>query len=102
MRWSLKRKLKTKKYRLRNKTVIYKVAAYGKWSLKRVVVKRELTVQRNRRNKIGQMYVTIPGETREHLPSHISVHRVGTVSEKNLKPLVQVISFLAVLNARVE
>ena len=43
-RWSLKRKIKTKKYRPRNKTAIYIVVAYGKWSLKRVVVKRELTV----------------------------------------------------------
>ena len=33
-KWSLKRKIKTKKYKLRNETVIYKVVAYGKKSLK--------------------------------------------------------------------
>ena len=31
-------------YRLINETIIYKVVVYGKWSLERVVVKRELTV----------------------------------------------------------
>ena len=28
----------------KKKTVIYKVVVYGKWSIKRVVVKKELTV----------------------------------------------------------
>ena len=31
-------------YRLKNKTVIYKVDTYGKWLLKRVITKRKLIV----------------------------------------------------------
>ena len=57
---------KTNSIWLINKTVIYKVIAYGKWSLKRVVVKRELTVFQKRQLSADDQMIVVTAEARCH------------------------------------